>query len=321
MKTRACQIFPEYSHEWIVDEFDTLETRSADPFHISEETKKIIAEVSEYWKGKTTSELAFSYMTDETIASMEHNIFTPGNYLYNGIGHVSVNYSKVLNKGYKGIIQEAAEELASCDITDANYPKKREFLESVIISCQAAIDYAKRYSALAEQMAAEEKDFSRKQELLTIAKNCKNVPENPASTFMEACQSFWFVQLLIQTESNGHSISPGRFDQYMYPFYKRDLDKGAITPEEAQELVDCVWVKLNDFSKIRDAASAEGFAGYSLFQNLCAGGQTPEGLDATNDMSYMCIRAYGMVLRMNLYINVPSLQEQVWAYRLTTMTR
>ncbi len=306
-RPRSCQTFPEFSYEWLETEFDTIEKRDADPFYISEENKKILKEVGEYWKGKTTSELATSYMAPEAILAIDHNIFTPGNYFYNGVGHVTVNYDKVLKIGYKGIIREAAAELASMDIYAPDYSKKHEFLESVIITSQAAIDYAKRYASLAKEMAQKETDAVRKQELLVIAKNCENVPENGAKSFHEACQSFWFVQMLIQTESSGHSISPGRFDQYMYPYYKADIEKGAITREFAQELLDCVWVKLNDMSKVRDSASAEGFAGYSMFQNLCAGGQDREGRDATNDLSFMCIQA-----SMHTLLPSPSFSVRVW---------
>lgn len=306
-KSRGCQIFPEYSYKWLVEEFDTIAERAADPFYVSEDTKKALLEIAPYWDGKTNSELAESYMTPETLCAMKHNMFTPGNYFYNGIGHVSVNYAKVLEKGYKGIMAEAAEELLSEDFAEAMYPKKREFLESVIVSCQAAIDYAERYAELAESMAKNEKDAKRKAELLQIAKNCRNVPANPAKSFYEACQSFWFVQLLLQTESNGHSISPGRFDQYMYPYYKKDIESGKITRAEAQELIDCLWIKLNDFVKVRDKDSAAGFAGYSLFQNLCVGGQTPEGMDATNDLSYLCIQA-----SMHTQLPQPSFSARIW---------
>ena len=136
---------------------------------------------------------------------------------------------------------------------------------------------------MARELSQKESDIVRSRELLKIAENCERVPEYGARNFYEACQSFWFVQMLIQIESSGHSISPGRFDQYMYPYYKNDIVSGAITREFAQELMDCIWVKLNDLNKARDAASAEGFAGYSLFQNLIAGGQNSEGIDATND--------------------------------------
>lgn len=290
-KPRSCQTFPEFSWEWLEAEFDTLATREADPFYISEETKRTLREVHKYWKGKTTSELAESYMAPETLTAIEHNMFTPGNYFYNGVGHVTVNYGKVLAIGYKGIMAEAAEALQKCDVGDGDYATRSRFLEAVILSCKAAIVYANRYADLAEREARDCTDHARQQELYLIAKNCRRVPENGAETFYEACQSFWFVQMLLQTESSGHSISPGRFDQYMYPYYKKDLDEGRITKESAQELLDCIWVKLNDLNKVRDAVSAEGFAGYSLFQNLIAGGQTADGRDATNDLSYMTIEA------------------------------
>ena len=304
---RGCQTFPEFSYQWLEDELDTVETRSADPFYIAEETKQELREVHKYWKGKTSSELATSYMAPEAIRAIEHNIFTPGNYFYNGVGHVTVKYEEVLAIGYKGIIDKAQAELDRCQVGDGNYVKKSHFLKAVILSCQAVIEYAERYAELASQMAAECTDPVRKQELLQISQNCSRVPANGATSFYEACQSFWFVQQLLQVESSGHSISPGRFDQYMYPYYKADLDKGIITRESAQELLDCIWVKLNDLNKVRDAASAEGFAGYSLFQNLIVGGQDKDGNDVTNDLSVMCILA-----SMHVHLPMPSLSIRVW---------
>ena len=304
---RGCQTFPEFSYQWLEDELDTVETRSADPFYIAEETKQELREVHKYWKGKTSSELATSYMAPEAIRAIEHNIFTPGNYFYNGVGHVTVKYEEVLAIGYKGIIDKAQAELDRCQVGDGNYVKKSHFLKAVILSCQAVIEYAERYAELASQKAAECTDPVRKQELLQISQNCSRVPANGATSFYEACQSFWFVQQLLQVESSGHSISPGRFDQYMYPYYKADLDKGIITRESAQELLDCIWVKLNDLNKVRDAASAEGFAGYSLFQNLIVGGQDKDGNDVTNDLSVMCILA-----SMHVHLPMPSLSIRVW---------
>ena len=304
---RGCQTFPEFSYQWLEDELDTVATRTADPFYIAEETKAELREVHKYWKGKTSSELATSYMAPEAIKAIEHNIFTPGNYFYNGVGHVTVKYEEVLAIGYKGIIDKARAELEKCQVGDGNYAKKSHFLNAVIVSCQAVIEYAERYAELASQMAAECTDPVRKQELLQISENCSRVPANGATSFYEACQSFWFVQQLLQVESSGHSISPGRFDQYMYPYYKEDIDKGVITREAAQELLDCIWVKLNDLNKVRDAASAEGFAGYSLFQNLIVGGQDKYGNDVTNDLSVMCILA-----SMHVHLPMPSLSIRVW---------
>ena len=304
---RGCQTFPEFSYEWLEAELDTVATRTADPFEIAEETKAELKEADKYWKGKTTSELATSYMAPEAIKAIEHNIFTPGNYFYNGVGHVTVKYWEVLEIGFEGIMEKAQKEMDGCSVGDGNYARKSHFLEAVILSCKAVIDYAGRYAKLAQEMAAQTSDPVRKQELFVIAENCSRVPAKGAQNFYEACQSFWFVQQLLQMESSGHSISPGRFDQYMYPYYKKDMEAGTITREFAQELMDCIWVKLNDLNKCRDAASAEGFAGYSLFQNLIAGGQNKEGEDVTNDLSIMCIQA-----SMHVHLPAPSLSVRVW---------
>ncbi len=304
---RGCQTFPEFSYKWLEDEFETVETRSADPFYISNETKAKLKETYTYWEGKTTSDLATSFMSEETLNAIEHNIFTPGNYFYNGVGHVTVNYGEILAIGLKGIKAKAQNELKKCNFEDEDYITKSSFLKAVTESIDAVIAYSKRYSKLAKEMASAQTDATRKTELIKISEACDNSLENGAKSFHEACQAFWFIQMILQIESSGHSISPGRFDQYMYPYFKSDLDKGIITLESAQELIDCIWVKLNDLNKVRDAASAEGFAGYSLFQNLIAGGQTPEGLDATNELSFMCIYA-----TMHVALPQPSFSVRIW---------
>lgn len=306
LSPRGCQVFPEYSYEWLEAEFDTVATREADPFYISEETKARLRAVYPYWKGKTNSDLARSNMAPEAYAAFTvHGMFAPGNYFYNGIGHVNVDYAKVLRIGFTGIRKEAEEALHKLSVSDSDYTPRHLFLEAVMESCDAAAIYANRYADLAEKMAGEATG-ERKAELLTIAKNCRRVPAYPATDFYEACQSFWFVQSLLQVESSGHSISPGRFDQYMYPYYKADIEAGKLTREAAQELIDCIFVKLNDLNKVRDAASSEGFAGYGLFQNMIVGGQNETG-DATNDLSYMCLEA-----AMHVRLPQPSLSIRVW---------
>ena len=305
---RGCQTFPEFSFEWLPPEYETIATREADPFYISPDTIRRLEAVHPYWKGKTVSDLAAANMDPEVLdVFLNHGIFTVGNYFYNGVGHVNVNYERVINQGLESYIEECKAQLAKLTRGQGDYASRRNFLESVIESCEAVITYARRYSDLALAQAAECTDSDRKAELLTIAEACDHVPAKPARTFHEACQGFWFIQQLMQMESSGHSISPGRFDQYMYPFFKADLDAGRTTYEAAQELLDCIWVKLNDLNKVRDAASAEGFAGYGLFQNLIVGGQDEFGLDATNDLSYMCMEA-----QMHVRLPQPSLSIRVW---------
>ncbi|MBQ2718557.1 MAG: glycyl radical protein [Clostridia bacterium] len=307
LRPRSSQIFPEFSVNWIEGEFETLATRPADPFEIDEPTKEAIRRANAYFRGKTTSELAASYMAPETLTAIEHNIFTAGNYFYNGVGHVTVHYDWVLKDGFLGIRHRAEEALSALSVSDGDYCKRSEFLRAVIISCDAVITYAGRYAALAEEKAKAERDATRRAELTKIAEVCRRVPANGARSFYEACQAVWFVQLVLQIESSGHSISPGRYDQYMYPYYEADLRAGKITSEAAQELIDCFWVKLNDMNKCRDAASAIGFAGYGMFQNLIVGGQDAEGRDATNALSFMCLEA-----SMHVPLPQPSLSVRVW---------
>ena len=305
---RGCPTFPEYSWEWLEPEFDTIATREADPFYISEETKARLRAVHPYFKGKTTNELATALMDEATYdVFMNHGIFTVGNYFYNGVGHICVDYGKVLAVGYEGIKKEAEALLAAVKTGDGDYMRRYHFLTAVIECCDAVRIFAERYAEEAERLAMVENNPLRREELKEIAQACRQVPYRGARSFREACQSFWFVQLLMQTESSGHSISPGRFDQYMYPYYKADIDAGKITYEQAQELIDCIWVKLNDLNKVRDAASADGFAGYGLFQNLIVGGQDIYGMDATNDLSYMCIEA-----SIHVRLPQPSLSIRVW---------
>ena len=305
---RSCQTFPEYSFEWLEKEYDTIATRDADRFYISPETVERLKKVHPYWKGRTVSDLAAQTMDPKVLdVFMNHGIFTVGNYFYNGIGHINVDYAKVIYKGLEGVIEEAKEAMSKLHGYTGDYLSRKNFLESVIESAEAVIGYARRYSELALKEAGECDDSVRKAELLRIAETCDRVPAKPARNFYEACQAFWFVQQLIQCESSGHSISPGRFDQYMYPLFKQDIDNGTITLEEAQEYLDCLWVKLNDLTKVRDAASAEGFAGYGLFQNLIVGGQNEEGIDVTNELSYMCMEA-----TMHVRLPQPSLSIRVW---------
>ena len=289
---RSTEICPEFSYDWVEKEFDTMGTRMADPFQIPKDTANELRETFKYWEGKTTSALADSYMSQETKDCIANGVFTVGNYFYGGVGHVCVDYGKVLKIGFTGIIKQAIDAMNQMDLMDPEYIKKKNFYEAIVITYSAAINFAHRYAAKAREMAAGCPDPVRKAELLQIAAICDRVPERGATNFYEACQAFWFVQILLQIEANGHSISPGRFDQYMYPYLAMDK---SISKEFAQELVDCIWVKLNDVNKTRDEISAQAFAGYAVFQNLIVGGQTEDGLDATNEVSYMCMEAVAHV--------------------------
>ncbi|MCM3700671.1 glycyl radical protein [Paenibacillus macerans] len=306
-KPRGCQIFPEFSNRWLLCEFATVARRTGDVFTISDDAVSKLKYSFEYWNGRTVQELATSFMSPEALTAIDAEVFTVGNYYNNGVGHISVDYGKVLSKGFKGIIEEAQQAKAEADRSLPDYIKKEQFLNAVIISAEAAIQFGKRFAELAKSQAAACSDGVRQRELLQIARNCEQVPANPASSFSEAVQCFWFVHMLIQVESNGHSVSPMRFDQYMYPYYKQDIERGTLRHEEAQELLDCLWVKLNEINKIRDEASSKAFGGYPMFQNLVVGGQNEEGLDATNELSFACLEATAHVK-----LPQPSVSIRVW---------
>ncbi len=304
---RGAQIFPEFSNQWLEEEFDRIEKRTGDLFRISDQVKRELSEAFKYWKGRTTNELATELMFPETIDAMNAGVFTVGNYYFNGVGHISVDYRKVLEIGLKGIKEEAQKEFDDLDYGDPEAVTKAHFLEAVMISVDAVVCYANRLADLAEEEAMRTNDANRKNELARIAENLRKVPEYPATSFYEALQSFWIIQAVIQIESNGHSISPMRFDQYIYPFYQKDIENGLLSEEQAQELLDCLWVKFNDVNKIRDEASTKAFGGYPMFQNLIVGGQDSKGVDATNPLSFACLEATA-----HTKLPQPSISIRVW---------
>lgn len=284
---RSAPIFPEFSCKWVEAELDRLENRTADVFLISEDTKDKLRKAFSYWDGKTVNEIASNLMPPESLEAHNDVVYTVGNYFYNGVGHISANYEKVLNKGLNAIIDQAEKKLEEINFADSSQLNKMHFLKSVIIANKAVIAFAERFAELAEKMASACQDSERKSELNEIARICRKVPAEPAETFQEALQAFWFIHLVIQIESNGHSISPMRFDQYMNPFLKKD----SISIEKAQELLDMLWIKFSELNKVRDEDSTMAFAGYPMFMNLIVGGQKRDGSDATNTMSYMILQA------------------------------
>ena len=195
---RSCQLFPENSYKWVMDEFDTIETRMADPFKISEEDKATLRKVLPYWEDKTISDLASSYMSEKTKECIANGVFTVGNYFFGGVGHIIIDYDKAIRRGYKAIIQDAVEALESFDCNDPDFIQKTQFCKAIITVLSAAINFAKRYSDKAKEMAAVETNPTRKAELLQIAANCEKVPANGATNFYEACQSFIITQMILR---------------------------------------------------------------------------------------------------------------------------
>lgn len=313
---RSAPVFPEFSYDWIIEEIEEMDNEpfeegTVDRFLIDEETKKTLRGLYEYWKGKKVNDLVLNMLPEESKkAIVTSGVFTFGfpEVAIAGVGHYCPNYKTILEKGFSGVKKDALKQLEQLGLPrDGRDIEKYHFWNAIIMVCDAVADFAKRYANLARELADKETNKTRKIELLQIASNCDWVPENPARTFWEACQSFWFLQLVLQLESSGHSISPGRFDQYMYPYYQKDIAAGNITKDGAQELIECLWIKLAEINKIRPFGLTKGSAGYPVFQNVCVGGQTRDGRDATNELSYMCLDA-----TMNVKLHQPSISVRIW---------
>jgi pyruvate formate-lyase/glycerol dehydratase family glycyl radical enzyme len=289
-RPRAAPVFPEYSWEWVLQELDSLPQRTADRFAVPAESANALRAILPRWHGKSFRDRAVRALPEEVLRAHEALLFLLTS-LGCGVGHLAPDYSRVLTQGLAAIRNQARARLGTLDLSDPASLGKRDFYQAAVEVGRAAIRFAHRYADLALRLATEETNPTRREELLEIARICRKVPAQPAETFREALQSFWFVHLIVQIESNGHSISPGRFDQYMAPFCVADLRTGRLDRDRALELLDCLWVKFNEVMKLRDQTASIGFGGYPLFQNLIVGGQTPEGRDATNELSYLCLEA------------------------------
>ena len=300
----AAPIFPEYGAEWVLQEMDDFPTRRLDRFQVSEEVKEELRECIPYWSGKTHHDRVMSLAAatwppelldaiDLRTLKVNDIIFTGSN--CTGDGHATLNYQRVLAVGLEHVMEEADTRGRALDMNQPESLSQRLFYRSVVTSCRASLDFAARFAALAREMAEGEDDPERRVELEDIAGICERVPARPARSFWEAVQSLWFLQLLVQIESNGHSIPLGRMDQYLYPYYQRDLAQGVITREKALEIAECLFVKCSEINKVRRWGDTQHRSGYPMFQTVTLGGQTAEGMDATNDLTYLLLEASGNV--------------------------
>lgn len=292
---RAAPIFPEYAIDWILEELDLWEKRDGDAFTISEENKATIRELAPFWEGRTLKDKALALMPPISRQCYDLGIIKVEGNITAGDAHLAVNYEKLLKKGLGGIRKETEEAKAKLQFSEYNDLKKVFFYDSVLILIDASINFAHRYADLAEKMAKECDDANRKKELKKIAKVCRRVPEHPAESFYEAVQSVWFLQLILQIESSGHSLSFGRFDQFMYPYYKRDIEDKVMTEDEALELLENMWLKTFSVNKIRSNSHTKFSAGSPLYQNVCIGGQLTDRSDAVNPLSFLVLKSIGQL--------------------------
>ncbi len=276
-------LYPEFNCQWIEKEIDTLSQRKETPFLIDDETQKIIKEkIIPYWSGRTVYDRILENVPPESLEAVDEGLFFHY-YLNRSIGHITVDYGRILNQGLIGI---QARIEASQTATPGNV-----YLESLLTVISAISVFARRYADEAEKLAQSCTDAIRRKELYKNVEICNRVPLQPAVNFREAVQSFWFFHLVLNLESNSYAISPGRFDQYIYPFYKKDMEQGLLTRDEAQELINCLWVKFAELTVVKEGGTAKASNTYADFQNLNIGGLKKDGTDGVNDISYLCINA------------------------------
>lgn len=305
---RSAPVFPEWATSWLEDELDEgLETRPQDRFIVPEKVKKDLKSIFPYWKGKTVYDRYRASVPEETKRAREVYMFTRDLFERGGYGHAVYDTPKVLKVGFKGIKDEIRQRLGKLDETRAGDQEMRSFYKALLITSDAIISFAHRFAEEAKRLAAQEINKDRRTELDKITRACAWVPENPARDFWEAAQGAWFLQLCVQIETNGNAVSPGRLDQYLYPYYKEDLEKGELTMVEAQELLDCFWLKLNEIIKVWDREATHVHPGFPMTQNLTIGGQTPDGLDATNELSHLMLNSHEHIRLQN-----PQFTVRIW---------
>ena len=293
-KLKGAPLFPENKIRWIGIDVENFDKREVQRALITENEKnELVKDIIPFWEGKTVENRFEELMPIDVAENIDKYIFTIMLEISYGIGHFTMNHSKVLSNGLVGIIMESRDEYDRLSSNDKN-GEKGLFYESVMRSLQAAIHFANRYADLADRMAAKEDRIERRMELKKIAAVCRQVPEKPADTFHEAVQSLYFIHLIAQIESGGNSVSLGRIDRILYPYYKKDLDSGNITPNQARELVSLLFLKSNEIWNVLEEAyipGGEGTEGKTT-QNVVVGGIDETGADATNELSYIVLDAY-----------------------------
>lgn len=290
-KNKNAPIFPEYTMEFVLNELDLFEKRDGDVFYITEETKQQLRDIAPFWENNNLRARGEALLPEEVSVFMETGVFGMEGKLNAGDAHLAVNYEKILAFGLKGYEERVKDLKAKLDLTDPDSIDKNIFYKAVLIVIEAVHQFAQRYSKLSQELADREKDSKRKAELLEISRICAKVPYEPATSFYEAVQSVWFIQLILQIESNGHSLSYGRFDQYMYPYYIKDIQEKVITKDEALELLTCLWIKTLTINKVRSQAHTLSSAGSPMYQNVTIGGQTPDKKDAVNELSFVVLQS------------------------------
>ncbi len=291
---RGAPVFPEYSCDWIAEEIDEFPRRHGDVFLVDAQTRQVIlGEVIPYWKGKTLYERARSLMPDFAWTAQEIGAISGRGNITSGDGHIIIDYPRILQEGLGGILRKVEEKSDALDYLTPGALKKKVFYQASAIVLQAVIRFAERLARLAQQESAQSNDLVRKEELSIIAQNLRHCPLNPPRNFYQALQATWLLHLVLQVESNGHSFSLGRVDQYLYPFWKEDIERGDISVEQSIELLQSLFLKMFTINKVRPWNHTRFGMGYTTYQNVTIGGQDIFGEDATNELSLLILQAVG----------------------------
>ena len=295
-------LYPELDGDFLDIAVRDLPTRQQSPAYITEgDARRVVEEIAPYWKGKTYHEDLNASLPpevhkltyDDPEGLISRFIVNETSSFRSSIQWVH-DYEKVLRRGFNDIKREAQEKLAALDPrSPRDMCEKKPFLEAVVIVSDAIVLWARRHAALAREMAAKEQNPERRAELLRMAENAERVPAEPARDFYEAVQSQWFVQMFSRIEQKtGTTISNGRMDQYFYPYYIKDLEEGKITEEKAMELLECMWVGMAEFIDMYISPTGGAFnEGYAHWEAVTVGGQTPEGCDATNELTHLILKS------------------------------
>lgn len=306
---------PDIAWRWVLDEIDTMATRAQDPFVISEEDKKTLKEeIFPYWEGKSVDEYCETSFREAGLweFTAESYVSDFAYHQISGGGDSIPGFDVILmKKGMKDLKEEALSHLKELDYENPEDVEKIYYYKSVLETTEGVMAYARNISEKAKAMADIETDLGRKAELYKISEVNAKVPANKPETFWEALQSVWTIQSLLLVEENQTGLSLGRVDQFLYPFYKADMEAGRLTKQSAYELIGCFIVKIAELMWISSAGFAEFFAGYQVFVNMCVGGVDCEGRDATNDLSYLFmdavrfVKVYQPSLSCRIHKNTP----------------
>ena len=286
---RAAPIFPEYAMDWVIRELDEFDKRPGDRFTITEENKQILRDIYPYWKGRTLQDKAYAVYPEQAKRVYDLGIIRNEGNITSGDAHLAVDYRVVLEKGLGYVAERTREKLESLNLADFESMKKSSFYRAILIAIDAVVSFAARFAGLAEEEAAKAEP-ARAAELREIACICRKVPMAPAESFHEALQSVWFIHLILQIESNGHSLSFGRLDQFCYPYYQKSKAEG-LTVQQAEELLENLWIKVLSLNKIRSWGHSRFAAGSPLYQNVTIGGMKPDGSDGVNELSFAILRS------------------------------